>query len=345
MGKSDSSFIVCWLWLLRWWRVATVAALPCCLFAGCAHYDMASRADMDMAHQVIPTPPTKPFLPPSEVPASTPAAGRSVANPTEGPATITRTPSPPDPVLPSRPSAQVVPRADTRALVLLYHNIDYSQGPAGVRPWNFEAQILKVRKMGAEIIPLSQLVSFLEGKIQLPKRVAVITIDDGARSFYRYAYPILVKHRVPFTLSIITKVAEQSRYTAGLSWAQLKTMLASGLCEIASHGHTHRSLGNLRDRAIRFELDYSRILLEQYTGVRPLVFAYPTGSTNSRVQSHTRAAGYRAALGVRGYTIDMHTSPFRIPRFEMRNLTSLAAMPSYLERTLPSWHRERRRDK
>ena len=50
---------------------------------------------------------------------------------------------------------------------------------------------------GYHVLPLARLEDFLAGKTPLPRKSVVITIDDGYRSTYEIAYPILKKYGFP----------------------------------------------------------------------------------------------------------------------------------------------------
>jgi peptidoglycan/xylan/chitin deacetylase (PgdA/CDA1 family) len=227
----------------------------------------------------------------------------------------------------------LVPREDTRALVLMYHSIDKSQHLRTVWPWDFEAHIERLRKEHVEIVRLSQLIDFMYGDIQqLPARVAVITVDDGEVLFHKYAWPILKKHRAPFALGIITQPTEVSGHARALSWAQLGEMLASGLCEIASHSHKHVALTGMKSDAIDFELNHSRRLIAEHTGFVPQAFIYPLGAFDRRVETRVRSARYRAAFTAVGGPVSAATSPFRIHRFKMQRTTSYTAFARFFER-------------
>lgn len=231
----------------------------------------------------------------------------------------------------------LVPREQTRAIVLMYHSIDVSKKLSTVWPWDFEAHIERLRKDHIEIIPMSHLIDFLHGDIaQLPQRVAVITIDDGEVLFHKYAWPILEKHHVPFTVAIITKPTQLAAHAHALSWDQLNEMLSSGLCEIASHGHMHLALTGLRGAALDFELEHSRALIEAHTGFVPQAFMYPLGAFNSDVIERVRSAGYRAAFGAVGGAVHASSSPYRVHRFKMQRTTAHNAFARFFERVEPS---------
>ena len=68
--------------------------------------------------------------------------------------------------------------------------------------------------------------AFLEGKSALPRKSVVITIDDGYRSTYDVAWPILQALRLPGDRVPVHRF--RRRAGDALTWAQMKEMTASG---------------------------------------------------------------------------------------------------------------------
>jgi hypothetical protein len=87
--------------------------------------------------------------------------------------------------------------ADTRVRVLTYHRFGTAaRDPFCVAPGAFEAQIayLADRKL---VISLTQFEEFIAGRGSLPQGAVLITVDDGFRSLYLTALPILRHYDVP----------------------------------------------------------------------------------------------------------------------------------------------------
>ena len=227
-------------------------------------------------------------------------------------------------------SQPLVERHETRAMVLMYHSIDLGLTDRSVWPWHLEAQIRRMRKERTEIIPMSRFMDFLEGKIRLPRHVAVITIDDGERLFFKHGYPIFLQHRVPFTLGIITDAVERSDRSGSLSWDELREMMATGLCEIANHSHLHLGMRKMKSRELDREILHSRDLIAKHLGVGPLVFFYPLGSFNPLAIKHLKKAGYRGAFTVVGNTVTAGVARYAIPRYQVNHRTAVQALTIWL---------------
>jgi len=75
------------------------------------------------------------------------------------------------------------------------------------------------------IITLADLQGFLSASKPIPPRSVVITVDDGFRSGYDIAYPILKSYGFRATFVIYTDFVGGSR---SLTWAAIKEMGESG---------------------------------------------------------------------------------------------------------------------
>ncbi|MFO0661792.1 MAG: polysaccharide deacetylase family protein [Polyangiaceae bacterium] len=270
-------------------------------------------------------------------PTSEPVANELVLDDTPVDSTAEAPAADPTPSLPVTtraawsPKEPVVAHEKTKAIVLMYHSIDTGVLPRSVSPKMFESHLQWLEENHVEVVPLSTFVAFLDNKVELPERVAVITIDDGERSFYRTAYPTLVKHHMPFTLGLPTAAIEQSRERPTFTWDMVRDMLSSGLCEIASHSHTHPNLARLSPTAIRRELQTSRDLIEKNTGIRPASLFYPMGSFNKAVLDIS-ATMYEAGFVAVGAPVKPTTPRYRIPRYEMGNTVGLVTLALYARR-------------
>lgn len=211
----------------------------------------------------------------------------------------------------------------------MYHSFGWSKRDRFVSPRALEEQLCWLESNEVEVIRASTLVDFLDGELELPRRVAVLTIDDGEKNGFTVAYPILKRHRMPFTLVLPTDTVEHHQLHGGLEWWQVREMLASGLAEVASHSHTHRNLKYLSDPLLRQELELPRRLIEERTGVRPSLFFYPFGAHDERVRRAVVEAGYRAAFVAFGSPIGHRTDRLRLPRYDVDRSTGVWVLSAF----------------
>jgi peptidoglycan/xylan/chitin deacetylase (PgdA/CDA1 family) len=217
----------------------------------------------------------------------------------------------------------LVPREQTRVTVLLYHMFGSMDSSFAVDPAAFEEQLAWLEDHHVALISAADLFRFLDGEQRLPARAAVITIDDGHKSTYTRAFPILKKHRAPFVLALNTGAIEGGRPEA-VKWPEVREMLASGLCEIESHSHIHGHMDRLTIETNRREAEVSREILAARTGVRPEAFVFPFGGHDERARRVIAAAGYRAAFAASGSAVRADSPRFALPRVGVLRETQIA---------------------
>ncbi|MFO0615094.1 MAG: polysaccharide deacetylase family protein [Polyangiaceae bacterium] len=226
----------------------------------------------------------------------------------------------------------LVPHDETRALVLMYHSFENGTAVRGITAATLDAQLSFLERKHVVFVPMHEFLRWREGERELPARVAVLTIDDGEKTFYDHGFEVFKKHDAPFTLGIPTAAIEQAKERkVTMTWDQLREIVASGLAEIASHGHTHAALAKLPADKMRLEARRPKELIESELGVTPETFFFPSGSMNDAALKEVELAGYRAAFGAVGAKITDETGRFRIPRFGVANDTTPFVMTRFLQ--------------
>jgi peptidoglycan/xylan/chitin deacetylase (PgdA/CDA1 family) len=155
----------------------------------------------------------------------------------------------------------------------------------------------------------------------------VLTFDDGFRDVYENAWPLLRERGLPFTVYLATAYVGGEMHwdgsTAkaagpGLTWDQLETMVASGLCTVGNHTHTHAR----PERVTPDELDRCSDLVAQRLGRRPAHFAYTWGLPAPGAEALVRDRFRSAALGRLGVNRPGQ-DPHRLLRIPVRRTDPL----------------------
>jgi len=111
---------------------------------------------------------------------------------------------------------QVVP-------ILSYHRFaDNCDSPLCMPSRIFDQQMKYLKENGYTVISLGELHKFLKYRDSLPQKSVVISIDDGYRSVYNIAWPVLKKYDFRATLFIYTDFVGVSRNA--ITWDQLREM-------------------------------------------------------------------------------------------------------------------------
>ncbi len=190
------------------------------------------------------------------------------------------------------PEAVVVP-------ILLYHHVappkDNSKYYAA--PENFERQMRLLRRWGYETISLELLVKAIKEGAELPARPVIITFDDGQISVYTTAFPIMQRYGFTGVAYIVGSYLDAETF---MTSEQVKELAAAGW-EIGSHSMKHKDLTHLKPDEQKYEVQYSRALLEEKLGVPVKTFAYPFGNPTDYAFTYVHNAGYTSAVGV-GYS-------------------------------------------
>ena len=181
----------------------------------------------------------------------------------------------------------------------------------------FEEQMKFLKDRGYRVITLGQFFDFLEFKGQIPKKSVVISIDDGWRSTYDIAYPILKKYGYPATLFVYTDLIVGSEKT--LTWDLIQDMANNGM-GIQCHTKTHRNLTKMDQKesfkeyfeAIEKELSVCRTMVKKKLNIDVKYLAYPYGDTNPLVNELLKKQGYQGA-----FTIKRGSNPFFIHNYRV----------------------------
>jgi peptidoglycan/xylan/chitin deacetylase (PgdA/CDA1 family) len=204
--------------------------------------------------------------------------------------------------------------------ILCYHRFTQSSSPdkLEVTAAQFDSQISFLIQNGYTIVPLADFSAFIRGQKQLPRKSVVITIDDGYRSIYSIAFPIIRRHKIPVTAFIYTDFIGSS---AALTWPQVRELQESGLVSFQSHSKSHSNMmaaakgesSNAYTQRIGIELESSKSIIAKQTGRAVSFIAYPYGGANAYVAERTEATGYDSAA-----TVIRGTNPAFAPLFLLR---------------------------
>src|ERR1700758_989493 len=219
-----------------------------------------------------------------------------------------------------------------QVIIFCYHRlVDKVRYPGTeITPAAFEAQMKELKDRGITVISMQDLLAWKRGEKNIPPRCAVITFDDGYKSQYEVAWPILKKYGYPFTMFIYTEGVRGGSLGGGgaITWEQLADMRDNGV-DIEAHSATHQDMreghtitlvgpggkktrtkltGPQYEQWVHNEVVGSKELLEQRLGIKVNCFAVPFGNYNDHVKELARNSGYEAMFTVYGQPITF-TSP------------------------------------
>lgn len=201
----------------------------------------------------------------------------------------------------------------------------------------FSNQMAYLKQAGYDTITLYQLEGYLNNQINLPAKVVALTFDDGLKSVYRYAYPILKANGFRATTFVIS--SRIKRHPQQWNPDTLQFMSISELQEIQdvfdiqSHTHfLHRTDGKhqpiLLSRSlhnIRIDFERSRRALEQFN---PHIYylAYPFGGYNQDAIQAAKEAGFHLAFSTVKGKVKPGDNIYTLKRLYVLRTDSISSM-------------------
>ncbi len=119
-----------------------------------------------------------------------------------------------------------------------------------------------------------------------PEHSFAITFDDGYRSVYQQAFPVLQRYGMTATVFLTVGKTKKKRLSSMegrvmLSWSEIKEMRRSGIA-FGAHRLTHPDLTRLPAEVLETEVVDGKRVIEDALGSRVDTFAYPFGRYDKR---------------------------------------------------------------
>ncbi len=202
-------------------------------------------------------------------------------------------------------------------LCFIYHRFGDSRYPTtNVSVKDFELHLNWLKKNNFELLNFSDAIEYLQSAEPI-RKIAVISIDDGYKSFFKNGLPLLKKHNFPSTLFINTETVGGGDY---MDWTMLKTAMKSKV-EIGNHTHSHdyflnRPI-NTRYTLFKDEIELSQSMIQKNLDFTPIVFSYPYGEFDIEMKNIVKQIGFKAAAAQNSGVIYSEGDLFMCPRFPM----------------------------
>ncbi len=157
----------------------------------------------------------------------------------------------------------------------------------------------------------------------LPSKPIVLSFDNGYRSQYAEALPIL--RRVGWVADENLQLTGLPPKQGGLTRRQVRALVAAGW-ELDTQGYDHADLTELDAAQLRFQIGETRTRLRRLYGASVAWFCYPSGRYNGSVVAAVRAAGFVGATTVAVGWARPGDDPFALPRLRVLAGTSPARL-------------------
>ncbi|WP_075184930.1 polysaccharide deacetylase family protein [Teredinibacter haidensis] len=210
-------------------------------------------------------------------------------------------------------------------VVLQYHHIStLSPAATSISPALFESHLRFLEEQGFTVLPIERLSSMQQktgkGWSNLPDKSIIITFDDGYRSIYQHAWPLLKRRGWPFTVFINSKPHDESN-PLYMSWEQLRELAKAG-ATVANHSDSHphfirqregESSKQWQQRRLQ-EITFAEQRIKKEIGKSVKMFAHPFGEYDSAMLEMLAAEGY-LGFGQQSGPMAVSSHPQAIPRF------------------------------
>jgi peptidoglycan/xylan/chitin deacetylase (PgdA/CDA1 family) len=194
-------------------------------------------------------------------------------------------------------------------------------------------------KSNCSVISLRAFEKYLQGNISLQSDSIVITFDDGYKSFYDIAYPILKQYQLPATCFLVTTKVNGND-DLFMHWDEVKEITRHGLITIGSHTISHKSLSAVDDLQLENEIRESKILIENNLKIPIHYFSYPYGTPrdiDERCFQALANSGYKLSCTSINGVNSRNTTRLRLRRTKIEWGDGLNTFKKILHGALDIW--------
>ena len=220
---------------------------------------------------------------------------------------------------------------DFGLISIMYHRFDENKYPSTniqIDVFNEQLKIIEKEKIRF-IHPKNLEKSLSENK---GERKILFTVDDGLISFYKNAWPILKKKKIPFILFVNTREVGSYNY---MNWEQILELHEDENVEIGNHSHSHEYLVEESPEVIKKDIVKSIKIFEEKLGHNSEFFSYPFGEYSSEFKKIIKDLGFKYAFGQHSGVIDETKDLWELPRFPINENYGEIKRFSTLMKTLP----------
>ncbi len=217
-----------------------------------------------------------------------------------------------------------IPDDGTRVAILGYHEFDEERPETEMRihTSKFRKQMETLQQLGLKVISLEEFTAWKNEGKEIPKKCVLLTFDDGWKSIYTDAYPILKEFGYPFTIFLYKNYVDGGG--KALTTPMIKELVANG-ATIGSHSVSHpypitvksyRKKGEQAyDAYLRKEMGESKRFLESKFPTKVTTYAYPGGYYTEEMLKLAEEFGYHHMFTVLPGKIKRSLPDETLPRY------------------------------
>ncbi len=189
----------------------------------------------------------------------------------------------------------------------------------------FREQMQAIKDANLTVISLPRFLAWRRGEADIPAQSILITIDDGWRSTYTEAFPILKEFKYPFTIFLYKNYVGANKGPRALTLKMIDEMLASGLCHLGSHSMSHHYPAVIKKikkedsaqylKYLNTEFNDSKVFLESTFKDKVTTYAYPGGFHTPEMFPVADKLGYDNLFTVLPGKISRKSPKHTLPRY------------------------------
>ena len=231
-----------------------------------------------------------------------------------------------------------------RLPVVTFHALDDRRDVCALPPPVFRRGVERLRARGYRTLALDDVADRVRRGLAFPDDALVVTFDDGYRSVYDEAFPILRDAGMTATvfLTVGAGGASEDRLPSlggrsMLSWREIREMHQEGFA-FGAHTLTHPDLTRLPAPEVEAEMRASKATIEDRLGTAVRCFAYPYGRHDARSRALARehfTCACSDALGL----VSGRSDPWALERVEAYYLRTDRRFATLPTRWLPHYLR------
>ena len=218
----------------------------------------------------------------------------------------------------------------------MYHRFEENKYPStNIRIEDFKDHLKLIQDEGLTFINANNFEDSL--LLKKDKRKILLTIDDAFLSFYKNAWPILKKDKIPFILFVSTREVGNFNY---MNWNQIREIAKEDFVHIGNHSHSHEYLIDEDIKEIKSDIKNSIQILKKEIGYNSEFFSYPFGEYSLDFKKLIKDLKFRYAFGQHSGVVDETKDFFELPRFPINEKYGEIKRFKTILNTLPFKYKE-----